>query len=148
MQVFSTLHNYFEEQLTMSPRTEDQSTSLNQDWYVCSKSCRFLQPVHKIDMNLTDLLGELQKDPWPVTQGKRPLRSTGVALSIAVGLLEVTQNLPGSLKPCKLTLRSCVSWSCLKTSCDLSQLTSNRKCLSHYYPPWRNPSMLWKYQKC
>lgn len=41
-------------------------------------------------MNLTDLLGELQRDPWPVTQGKRPLRSLGVALSIAVGLLEVT----------------------------------------------------------
>uniref|UniRef100_A0A8P4G5G4 Protein transport protein SEC23 n=1 Tax=Dicentrarchus labrax TaxID=13489 RepID=A0A8P4G5G4_DICLA len=35
---------------------------------------RFLQPVQKIDMNLTDLLGELQRDPWPVTQGKRPLR--------------------------------------------------------------------------
>uniref|UniRef100_A0A8C5UZ69 Protein transport protein SEC23 n=1 Tax=Microcebus murinus TaxID=30608 RepID=A0A8C5UZ69_MICMU len=44
---------------------------------------RFLQPIHKIDMNLTDLLGSL-------TQGKRPLRSTGVALSIAVGLLEGT----------------------------------------------------------
>lgn len=41
-------------------------------------------------MNLTDLLGELQRDPWPVAQGKRPLRSTGVALSIAVGLLEVS----------------------------------------------------------
>ena len=40
-------------------------------------------------MNLTDLLGELQRDPWPVTQGKRPLRSLGVAMSIAVGLLEV-----------------------------------------------------------
>ncbi|RMB93649.1 hypothetical protein DUI87_29876 [Hirundo rustica rustica] len=53
-------------------------------------SSRFLQPVHKIDMNLTDLLGELQRDPWPVTQGRRPLRSTGVALSIAVGLLEGT----------------------------------------------------------
>ncbi|XP_041353261.1 protein transport protein Sec23A-like isoform X2 [Gigantopelta aegis] len=51
---------------------------------------RFLQPVHKCDMNLTDLLGELQRDPWPVAQGKRPLRSTGVALSIAVGLLECT----------------------------------------------------------
>uniref|UniRef100_A0A8C2QUN5 Protein transport protein SEC23 n=1 Tax=Capra hircus TaxID=9925 RepID=A0A8C2QUN5_CAPHI len=51
---------------------------------------RFLQPIHKIDMNLTDLLGELQRDPWPVPQGKRPLRSTGVALSIAVGLLEGT----------------------------------------------------------
>uniref|UniRef100_F6Q638 Protein transport protein SEC23 n=1 Tax=Equus caballus TaxID=9796 RepID=F6Q638_HORSE len=53
-------------------------------------SSRFLQPIQKIDMNLTDLLGELQRDPWPVTQGKRPLRSTGVALSIAVGLLEGT----------------------------------------------------------
>ena len=50
---------------------------------------RFLQPVHKCDMSLTDLLGELQRDPWPVGTGKRPLRSTGVALSIAVGLLEV-----------------------------------------------------------
>ena len=40
-------------------------------------------------MSLTDLLGELQRDPWPVSQGKRPLRSTGVALSIAIGLLEV-----------------------------------------------------------
>lgn len=50
---------------------------------------RFLQPVHRCDMSLTDLLGELQRDPWPVPQGKRSLRSTGVALSIAVGLLEV-----------------------------------------------------------
>ncbi|XP_030069953.1 protein transport protein Sec23A [Microcaecilia unicolor] len=53
-------------------------------------SNRFLQPVQKIDMNLTDLLGELQRDPWPVPPGKRPLRSSGVALSIAVGLLECT----------------------------------------------------------
>lgn len=56
---------------------------------VLVSSFRFLQPVQKIDMNLTDLLGELQRDPWPVTQGKRPLRSLGVAMSIAVGLLEV-----------------------------------------------------------
>lgn len=49
---------------------------------------RFLQSVQKCDMILTDLLDSLQKDPWPVGQGKRPLRSTGVALSIAVGLLE------------------------------------------------------------
>uniref|UniRef100_A0A8C6PF78 Protein transport protein SEC23 n=1 Tax=Nothobranchius furzeri TaxID=105023 RepID=A0A8C6PF78_NOTFU len=52
--------------------------------------CKFLQPVHRVDMNLTDLLGELQRDPWPVPQGKRPLRSTGVALSVAVSLLEGT----------------------------------------------------------
>ena len=40
-------------------------------------------------MFVTDLLGELQRDPWPVAQGKRPVRSVGAALSIAVGLLEV-----------------------------------------------------------
>lgn len=51
---------------------------------------KFLQPLHKCDMSLTDLLGELQRDPWPVAQGKRPLRSTGVALSIAIGLLEAS----------------------------------------------------------
>lgn len=43
-------------------------------------------------MSLTDLLGELQRDPWPVVQGKRSLRSTGVALSIAVGLLEASKS--------------------------------------------------------
>jgi protein transport protein SEC23 len=51
---------------------------------------RFLQPLHKCDMALTDMLGELQKDPWNVATGKRPLRSTGAALSIAIGLLECT----------------------------------------------------------
>ncbi|CAF0817521.1 unnamed protein product [Didymodactylos carnosus] len=49
---------------------------------------KFIQPVSTCDMSLTDLLGELQRDPWPVPQGRRPLRSTGSALSIAVGLLE------------------------------------------------------------
>lgn len=40
-------------------------------------------------MSLTDLLGELQRDPWPVPQAKRSLRASGVALSVATGLLEV-----------------------------------------------------------
>ena len=50
---------------------------------------RFLQPLQNIDMNLTDMIGDIQADPWPVHQGNRPLRSTGVALSLAVSLLEV-----------------------------------------------------------
>lgn len=50
---------------------------------------RFLQPVRQCDMALTDMIGELGRDPWPVGVGKRPLRSSGVALSLAVGLLEV-----------------------------------------------------------
>ncbi|VDP78713.1 unnamed protein product [Echinostoma caproni] len=48
----------------------------------------FIQPMEKCDALLTDLLTELQPDPWPVPQGKRPLRSVGSALSITVGLLE------------------------------------------------------------
>lgn len=52
---------------------------------------RFLQPLQNIDMNLTDMIGDIQPDPWPVHQGMRPLRSTGVALSLAVGLLEVRE---------------------------------------------------------
>ncbi|XP_064552651.1 protein transport protein Sec23A isoform X1 [Drosophila montana] len=51
---------------------------------------RFLQPISQCDAALGDLLSELQRDPWPVPQGKRYLRSTGAALSIAVGLLECT----------------------------------------------------------
>lgn len=42
-------------------------------------------------MALTDLLQGIQPDPWPVALGKRPLRSTGAAMSIAVGLLEVLE---------------------------------------------------------
>lgn len=53
-------------------------------------SSRFLQPINKCDIALGDLLSELQRDPWPVPHGKRYLRSTGAALSIAVGLLECT----------------------------------------------------------
>lgn len=51
---------------------------------------KFLQPLNKVDMILTDMIGEMQRDPWPVPQGKRSQRATGVALSIAVGLLECT----------------------------------------------------------
>ncbi|XP_002156026.2 protein transport protein Sec23B [Hydra vulgaris] len=49
---------------------------------------RFLQPIHKCEMSVTDLIGEIQRDPWPVAADKRPLRSTGTALAIAVSLLE------------------------------------------------------------
>ena len=48
-----------------------------------------MQPLQNVDMNLTDLIGDIQHDPWPVQQGNRPLRATGVALSVAVSLLEV-----------------------------------------------------------
>lgn len=50
---------------------------------------RFLQPVQSCEMVLTDILNDLRRDPWPIATGKRPLRATGAALSIAIGLLEV-----------------------------------------------------------
>ncbi|XP_037804576.1 protein transport protein Sec23A-like isoform X1 [Penaeus monodon] len=49
---------------------------------------RFLQPVQECEIMLVDILTDLRRDPWPVSSGKRPLRATGSALSIAVGLLE------------------------------------------------------------
>lgn len=39
------------------------------------------------DFVLLQLLDELQMDQWPVEAGNRPLRCTGVALSVAAGLL-------------------------------------------------------------
>lgn len=77
-------------------------------------------------MNLTDLLGELQRDPWPVTQGKRPLRSTGVALSIAVGLLEVTHNLLRLPK----TVQACSQKLCLLVLFENQLRPKSTDCLS------------------
>ncbi|KAF8471836.1 protein transporter SEC23 [Kalaharituber pfeilii] len=53
-------------------------------------SSRFLLPVQQCEIELTNALEQLQKDPWPVANDKRPLRCTGVALSVAVGLLETS----------------------------------------------------------
>lgn len=51
---------------------------------------RFLLPVSQAEFQLTSILESLAQDPWPVAAEKRPVRCTGVALSIAVGLLEST----------------------------------------------------------
>lgn len=53
-------------------------------------AARFLLPVSQVEFQLTGLLEQLQRDPWPVANDKRPLRCTGVAASVAVGLLEVS----------------------------------------------------------
>jgi protein transport protein SEC23 len=47
-------------------------------------------PLQEADLTITSILEELQKDPNPVKNDKRPLRATGVALSVAVGLLETS----------------------------------------------------------
>lgn len=49
---------------------------------------RFLLPVQQAEFPLTKALESLQKDPWPTANDRRSLRCTGVALSVAVGLME------------------------------------------------------------
>ena len=53
-------------------------------------------PLSEAEFTLTSILEELQKDPNPVKNDKRPLRATGVALSVAVGLLENSFNNSGN----------------------------------------------------
>merc|ERR1719450_1950622 len=53
-------------------------------------SRRFLMPVSECEYTLNSLLDDLTKDSWPVGADRRPLRCTGAALSVAMGLLEVT----------------------------------------------------------
>jgi len=61
-------------------------------------AARFLLPVQQCEFQLTNALEQLQKDPWPVANDKRSLRCTGVALSVAVGLLETSfQNMGGRI---------------------------------------------------
>lgn len=52
-------------------------------------AARFLLPVQQVEFQLTGILESLSRDPWPVANDKRPLRCTGNAVSVAVGLLEV-----------------------------------------------------------
>ena len=51
---------------------------------------RFLLPVSQCEYQLTSILEQLQRDPWPVASDKRAQRCTGAAIGIAVGLLEST----------------------------------------------------------
>ncbi|XP_043709542.1 protein transport protein SEC23-like [Telopea speciosissima] len=55
---------------------------------------RFLLPASECEYTLNSLLDELQTDQWPVQPGNRALRCTGVALSVAAGLLGAC--LPGT----------------------------------------------------
>ncbi|PGH23239.1 protein transporter SEC23 [Polytolypa hystricis UAMH7299] len=63
-----------------------------------SPAARFLLPVQEADFQITNVLEQLQQDPWPVANDKRPLRCTGVALSVGVGLMETSfQNAGGRI---------------------------------------------------
>lgn len=49
---------------------------------------RFLLPVQECEFAFSAILDDLQKDQWPVPADHRPERCTGVALSVALALLE------------------------------------------------------------
>ncbi|KIY72708.1 hypothetical protein CYLTODRAFT_417712 [Cylindrobasidium torrendii FP15055 ss-10] len=53
-------------------------------------AARFLMPIEECEFQLTGILESLTRDPWPVEHDKRALRCTGVAMSVAIGLLEAT----------------------------------------------------------
>ena len=55
-----------------------------------SSASRFLLTIEQCETQLTSILQQLQRDPWPVANDKRAQRCTGVAMSVAVGLLETT----------------------------------------------------------
>ncbi|XP_010531432.1 PREDICTED: protein transport protein SEC23 [Tarenaya hassleriana] len=55
---------------------------------------RFLLPASDCQFTLQSVLEELRTDPWPVEADERPSRCTGVALSVAAGLLRAC--FPGS----------------------------------------------------
>jgi protein transport protein SEC23 len=50
----------------------------------------FILPLSAVETNIQSILEELQRDPKPVKNDRRPLRSTGAAISIAVSLMEAT----------------------------------------------------------
>ena len=57
---------------------------------------RFLLPVAESTFALETVLEDLQKDPWPCQPDERVQRSTGTALSVALGLLESSVPRQGS----------------------------------------------------
>jgi protein transport protein SEC23 len=74
-------------QLGLAPRAAPANVSQQAS---LAGSRRFLLPVAECEYILSTILEDLQKDSWPTPSGNRPGRCTGVAVSVAVGLLEST----------------------------------------------------------
>lgn len=51
---------------------------------------RFIRPLSEIEVTLDTIIEELARDPKPVKNDRRSLRATGVALAVAIGLLEAS----------------------------------------------------------
>jgi protein transport protein SEC23 len=59
---------------------------------------RFLMPISECQFTLESILEDLQQDPHPVQNSRRPRRCTGTALCVASGLLRaVHANSPGRI---------------------------------------------------
>jgi protein transport protein SEC23 len=65
------------------------SSSVGQRGGFQAAASRFLMPVQSCEFQLTQVLESLARDPWPVAHDRRPMRCTGVAMNIAVSMLEV-----------------------------------------------------------
>ncbi|ORY92768.1 hypothetical protein BCR35DRAFT_286137 [Leucosporidium creatinivorum] len=74
--------------LTSAPRPGGVQPPANAPPPPVHGAARFLLPISQCEFGLTAILENLQKDPWPVASDKRAQRCTGVAMSVAVGLLE------------------------------------------------------------
>ncbi|GMM34095.1 GTPase-activating protein [Saccharomycopsis crataegensis] len=55
-----------------------------------SSLSRFFLPLQEVEFQLSNLFENLKKDPWPVASNRRPIRSTGAAVSIAATLLQAS----------------------------------------------------------
>jgi len=66
------------------------NTATGQMMKIKNKSTLFISPISQCEPIFKQVINQLQRDPWPVSQGKRAIRSTGAALSIAISLLEST----------------------------------------------------------
>lgn len=55
-----------------------------------NQASRFLMPVSECEFQLTSILEDLSKDCWPCKNTERPVRCTGTAMAVAIGLLEAT----------------------------------------------------------
>uniref|UniRef100_A0A060T3C0 Protein transport protein SEC23 n=1 Tax=Blastobotrys adeninivorans TaxID=409370 RepID=A0A060T3C0_BLAAD len=87
--VFRGNHDYtpkqVQEMLGLSPRPQGAAPGRPQ---VTPAFSRFLLPVQNCEFQLTNIIENLERDPWPYPSDRRPVRCSGVAMSIAISLLE------------------------------------------------------------
>lgn len=85
-------------QLGIAPRGDPRASNPHS-----SGARRFILPLSGCDYMLSTILDEMSRDSWPVVSGTRPNRCTGVAIGLAVSLLELCH----ANQPCKIVLLTC-----------------------------------------